>query len=243
MSANWTKTKLDWLVSVARDRRARGLPLRVAVMLACAYMNKRTESAWPSLRRLAADLGTYAPNIHDACGRLVELGYLLKRGGGRGQSNRYWLPEVIAPGLTGDSAGTNTGDSARTNVTRDGTRVRTPQRRRGKKTRHARGEPGHAPRRVRAAPFPSDWTCGSRELTAAAQSAARWDRERAQKEFIKFRRWHEDRGTRSPDWDKNWTAWCNKGAEIQNRDRARSDDKVVAAARGWGPCGALQSSS
>jgi hypothetical protein len=228
MSANWTKMKLDWLVAVARDRRARGLPLGVMVVLICEYFNQQTKSAWPSVRRLARDLNTYPANIHRACQRLVELGWLLKRGGGgRGHSNRYSLPETLAPTLTGVSAQANKSVSASANRTRESTRDGTPLRRRGK-SRRAAGP-------ARAAPFPDKWVCGPSELAAAARSAAGWDPERARKEFRKFRRWHEDRGTRSPDWQKTWQTWCEKGAEIDGRNRARTstrEDKVRAAARG-----------
>jgi hypothetical protein len=73
------------------------------------------------------------------------------------------------------------------------------------------------------------------EARVARRSDAQWDRGRAQEEFHKFGRWHQDRNTCSANWLASWESWCRKGHEIEERNVRRaagSKDKVAAAIAG-----------
>lgn len=101
--------------------------------------------------------------------------------------------------------------------------------------------------------FPKEWEFARIEAEAAAASSAGWDEERAAREFVKFREWHQERATGSSDWQKSWKKWCETGAGIDRRDTTHNStkrDKVgkafegvrrwydrqrAAAAAGYGP--------
>ncbi len=94
-AADFTRRKLNWLTAIATDRQARGLPLALAVVLACRYFNARTETAWPGIETLARDLDSDRRAVQRAVKQLVDGGWLRRtaRGGnGRNSTNVYMLP-------------------------------------------------------------------------------------------------------------------------------------------------------
>ena len=86
-----TKFKLDLYADLVRDRSLSAVDLRVGWLLLFKYLNRESMTAWPSVKTLAADLGTIRRTVQRSMARLTTPGgyFIVKTGGGRGQSNRY----------------------------------------------------------------------------------------------------------------------------------------------------------
>ena len=71
---------------------ARRALVAVAVSGLSLHMSMEGESCWPSIDRLAAETGLGKRTVQRAVAALAETGWLkVRRGGGRGRSNRYEL--------------------------------------------------------------------------------------------------------------------------------------------------------
>jgi hypothetical protein len=241
--SDFVQRKLAWLQALATDPRLSAFAVRVAVRLVTKYLNGKSETAWPHVETLAADLAVDRRSVQRALAPLVEAGWLerhLERG--RGHANVYRIKggdNAAFSDLKGgqDAAFSDVKGGDLDRKTRRKRRpepfdepleegvVRTPPRRR------RRAEPTQTDfsgRQGSSSPplrtIPERWEIGDQEIEAAAASPARWNPERAAKEFEKFKTWHAKRGNRSPNWFDNWLTWCQKGAEIEARDSARRDD-------------------
>ena len=84
-----TARKLKWLEVVATDTALGDASVRVATVLALKYLNSRSGIAFPSQATLAADIGVTELTVRRAIVPLVDAGYLFKKRGGAGRSNRY----------------------------------------------------------------------------------------------------------------------------------------------------------
>lgn len=103
--------KFAWLDQVVLDSGMDRGVARVAYRIATEYLNQKTRTAWPSVYRLAKDLGTSENAIRRATQALAERGHLeVILGGGRsqgkgtgGQSNVY-RPIIKRPTSTEGSS-------------------------------------------------------------------------------------------------------------------------------------------
>jgi DNA-binding FadR family transcriptional regulator len=76
-----------WLAQVARDNGLPAAAPRLAITLS-NYINRATGDAWPSVPRLAGDLGVSENTVRSATKALVERGHLdMEAGGGRRATN------------------------------------------------------------------------------------------------------------------------------------------------------------
>jgi hypothetical protein len=251
--SDFVRRKEQWLRAIAADTRLHEwAPLAVAVALG-SYLNNTSEEAWPGIERLAEDLNADRRSCQRALDRLVEAGWLHRtRGGGRRKTNRYKLNSGLYASVSADK---NSGSRDRNSGSHDRNSGPRDQKTAGYHPPEPSNEPSKEPsknRRRRAAarsnqfsdsggrkacaqPFPEGWVFADAEALLAHRSDAQWDRERAQEEFHKFRRWHQDRNTCSTNWPASWESWCRKGHEIVERNvrrAARSKDKVTAAVEG-----------
>jgi hypothetical protein len=72
----------------------------------------------------------------------------------------------------------------------------------------------------RATPFPEGWELSAAQLSVA-KSIAGWERDRADREFIKFRVHHEEEESKRRHWPAAWEKWCCDGAKFDERDGGR----------------------
>jgi DNA-binding transcriptional MocR family regulator len=104
-----TRGKLQWLDAVATDRRIAHLEFRVAYQLASKYLNRITQTAWPSHKRLADDLGLNEKTVRTALKNLRDAGYLRWTSGrGRKITNEYELMPVARTNSPGKKSGAYT---------------------------------------------------------------------------------------------------------------------------------------
>jgi biotin operon repressor len=81
--------KAAWIGRILLDQNITHLSFRVAVLIG-RYLNRTSGDAWPSQRRLAAELGVTTRAIQLCLDGLVAAGYLnVKVSKGRGHTNRY----------------------------------------------------------------------------------------------------------------------------------------------------------
>jgi hypothetical protein len=73
---DYVRRKLDWLVTVAADHRTRGIAHDIAILYACRYYNAKKLKAWPSIERLAKDLGVHWNSVQRGLKQLVAYGFL-----------------------------------------------------------------------------------------------------------------------------------------------------------------------
>ena len=95
-----TKFKIDFYADLVRNRSLSATDLSVAWLLIFKYLNRESMTAWPSAETLAADLGRTVGTVRRSIGRLTTPGgyFIVARGGGRGQSNRYRAnTETVSP--------------------------------------------------------------------------------------------------------------------------------------------------
>lgn len=108
--------KYETFDRIVRDKRVRGLPVRVAWRI-IDRMNANLTS-WPSHALLARELDCSERAVYRAVALLCRLGWLDKvEGGGRGRSNRYAL---ITDTVTGGSPFTAPGAKTVTQMTKNG---------------------------------------------------------------------------------------------------------------------------
>jgi PDZ domain len=82
--------RLKWLDQVTGDHMLRPIDKLVAVRLMVRYANRFTGIAYPSIKKLAADLGVARRSVDFAVKRLHRAGYHdLKSGKAEGRSNEY----------------------------------------------------------------------------------------------------------------------------------------------------------
>lgn len=78
-----------WLGLVARDPTLPGAAIRVAVLI-WDWMNAERGYAWPSLARMAFELGIHRATVIRAVAALSERGWIsMERSTGHHRSNRY----------------------------------------------------------------------------------------------------------------------------------------------------------
>jgi DNA-binding transcriptional MocR family regulator len=80
--------KLVFIEGMARDASLSGLPLRVGIEL-MYRLNIETGDCWPSITRLANDLGASRRGISKAITNLLARGYFTRQGGGPTKPTHY----------------------------------------------------------------------------------------------------------------------------------------------------------
>lgn len=90
---NFTLEKLRWLRQVAGDPTLPPQSLRLAVVLACDFINRDSREAWPSMVTLQGVLGVKEGAVRRASEAMQAAGHLaVQEGGGRRNSSRYrWI--------------------------------------------------------------------------------------------------------------------------------------------------------
>jgi DNA-binding MarR family transcriptional regulator len=253
---DFVKRRMDWLAAVAADRKQRGLPLAVAVMLVAKYFNSETGKAWPGTERLAKDLNADRRNLRRVIDQLVASGYLRRernRNRGSGHTNIYTMREkegVRAP-VSNEQQGGRTHPERRAYAPFEAG-VRAPRileesqmnlrdddraRERNNGSKEERSTRPSLP----SGTFPPGLKFGEAHAREASRIAG-WDRERAQREFESCRGWHLDHGTRRMGWDQAWRNWCETGKgidarkaerELARRTARQKDVEGLHGAYGW----------
>src|SRR5258706_15037415 len=87
----FTAQKFAWLLQVASDPDIAGSTCKLAIQIACRFLNRKTNTAWPSQPVLAELLGLGTRGSVRYCvDQLVNGGHLaVDVSHGRGTSNRY----------------------------------------------------------------------------------------------------------------------------------------------------------
>ena len=85
------RDRLDWIDAVSLDRRVPAEAFRLAHVLQSRFINDKTGEAWPAQETLAALLAIGGRQVRYHIEKLIVLGWLEKRRGGKGQPNRYSL--------------------------------------------------------------------------------------------------------------------------------------------------------
>ncbi|MCA3572748.1 MAG: helix-turn-helix domain-containing protein [Aestuariivirga sp.] len=104
MSDTFTRDRWSWLDQVSSDPALSALAFRTAYVIA-RYTNRQTGDAWPSLETLAKAVGATDRSVKRCIAELCDAGYLQKRRGGFGKSNRYQME------LPGDRSGNSIQDT------------------------------------------------------------------------------------------------------------------------------------
>jgi hypothetical protein len=93
MSDDFTRKRFEWLLQVAGDPAISGSASKLAIQIACRFMNRKTNTAWPSQPVLAQLLGFQTrEGVRRCVDQLVDGGHLtVAVSHGRGTSNRYRL--------------------------------------------------------------------------------------------------------------------------------------------------------
>lgn len=91
MADDFTRKRLQWLDQVASDPAISGSTCKLAIYIACRFLNRKTNTAWPSQPVLAELLGLRTRGSVRYCvDQLVTGGHLaVAVSHGRGTSNRY----------------------------------------------------------------------------------------------------------------------------------------------------------
>jgi hypothetical protein len=87
----FTRKRFQWLDQVASDPDISGSTCKLAILIACRFLNRKTNTAWPSQPVLAELLGLGTRGSVRYCvDQLVAGGHLaVQASHGRGTSNRY----------------------------------------------------------------------------------------------------------------------------------------------------------
>lgn len=85
------RSRLDWIDALAFDRRLPAETFRLAHVLQSRFVNDKSGEAWPAQETLAKLLGIGERQARYHLEKLIVLGWLEKRRGGKGQPNRYCL--------------------------------------------------------------------------------------------------------------------------------------------------------
>lgn len=76
---NFDRRRHTWIMQLVKDSRLTPTALRVGILLAQEYMNRKKGGlAWPAVPTLCADLGAGERNVRDAIQQLVALGHLFR---------------------------------------------------------------------------------------------------------------------------------------------------------------------
>jgi hypothetical protein len=88
---DFTRKRFQWLDQVASDPGISGSTCKLAIYIACRFLNRKTNTAWPSQPVLAELLGIRGRGSVRYCvDQLVTGGHLaVQASHGRGTSNRY----------------------------------------------------------------------------------------------------------------------------------------------------------
>lgn len=88
MSDAHTSRRFDWLKAIAADGRLHSSAVRVAIVIA-DHINRQSGEAFPSIKTIATKSATPERTVERAVADLCKAGFLEKRRGGFGKSNRY----------------------------------------------------------------------------------------------------------------------------------------------------------
>jgi hypothetical protein len=228
--------RLLWIERVAADARARGLPTSVAIFLAIRYLNSKSLVAWPSIERLAGDVGADRRNVQRAIQRLVEAGHLLRTvGGGKGKPNTYRLAnsgagDAVSPAQTAALVTPNSGASAaQTAAPAPPDSWKEPWKNPGGTT--PRVKPRSSTRAKRRTAIPAGFNL-TPEMLAYAESKG-WGGNRARDEFERFADHHRQKGNAFADWQAAWRNWVRRGAEFdRQRETGSRNTGLASAAQG-----------
>jgi hypothetical protein len=228
---DFVKRRMDWLAAVAADRKQRGLPLALAVVLAAKYFNSETGKAWPSAERLAEDLNTDRRNVRRALDQLVVTRWLRcerNRHRGPGRTNVYLMREkrgADAPlkggstrPLRGAYASVKGGVQTPRTLEEPERNLRSSLRAREDDLDSSGGREASSRRSLEASRSSPMF---NEEHADEASAIARWDHERAQSEYKKFRSWHRDH----PGHFMSWSRWCEQGKKLDARNVKRDDPR------------------
>src|SRR5258708_9088184 len=88
---DFTRKRFQWLDQIASDPAISGSTCKLAILIACRFLNRKTNTAWPSQPVLAELLGLRTRGSVRYCvDQLVDGGHLaVAASHGRGVSNRY----------------------------------------------------------------------------------------------------------------------------------------------------------
>jgi hypothetical protein len=91
VSDDFTRKRFEWLDQIASDPGISGSTCKLAIYIACRFLNRKTNTAWPSQPVLAELLGIRGRGSVRYCvDQLVTGGHLaVQASHGRGTSNRY----------------------------------------------------------------------------------------------------------------------------------------------------------
>jgi hypothetical protein len=110
MADDFTRKRFQWLDQVASDPGISGSTCKLAILIACRFLNRKTNTAWPSQVTLAELLGIRTrEGVRRCVDQLVDGGHLaVQVSHGRGFSNRYRiiLKDVAATHDDDDAAET-----------------------------------------------------------------------------------------------------------------------------------------
>jgi len=85
----FTRNRLNWIEQVAIDSTLKGDAVRLGVILATRFLNRRTGECWPAIATLAELLVIDESTVRRATASLIGAGYLTRKRGGKGRPNRY----------------------------------------------------------------------------------------------------------------------------------------------------------
>jgi hypothetical protein len=109
VSDDFTKSKLAWLDQLVRDPKITSFEFCVAYVIASTFLNRRSGTAWPSHKKLAALINGKEEGVRAAIRHLVNAGYMERdqEARGRGHTNVYRLIHKNRDRHTGISSGGN----------------------------------------------------------------------------------------------------------------------------------------
>ena len=248
---SWLKFKLRWLDALAQDHPTRGLAHDIAILLVRRYLFEDPGYAWISMDELAFEMDVARSSVLRAFGKLIDGGWLVcKRGGtGRGDSNRYYMPERIPlPGKRSVDASLNAKSVAPTHRKRSVGAPESVAPTHNKRSVHAtrvrREESGRESEKVRPralrrdSPSAPDFSSRVKQtLHGEQQSPRRAKRQPSDRSEAQQPRKHKDTSTRPkvsafPD---DWVLGHDEIAVAQgltNWDLAKTDDEF-AMFRTW----------
>jgi hypothetical protein len=91
MADDFTRRRFQWLDQVATDPGITGSTAKLAILIACRFLSRKTNTAWPSQIVLGELLGIRTrEGVRRCVDQLVDGGHLaVEVSHGRGSSNRY----------------------------------------------------------------------------------------------------------------------------------------------------------
>lgn len=92
----FTRDRFTWLEALTADARLHSSAIRVAIVIS-SHLNRGSGEAWPSIKTIAEKSATPERTVERAVSELCKAGYLEKRRGGFGKSNRYVMSGGSSP--------------------------------------------------------------------------------------------------------------------------------------------------